>query len=462
LYSLDLDPVNDDDNTKNIQKFNSSGDAQLHDETVDNVEQTDIKNGGITDKIAPAEQLLILGRSYQTEGRNEEAIKSYDQAVLIADETDYGNNIKAKAYQLLGNVLTGTSEYRKAIKYYQKARQIYPGLKADEMEIIAYQWLGYNHLKAGQYQESIEYYNEVIKLASQLGCKTREVNASIGLGSVFSYIGDFESSKKYFLKAITEAKQLKHKYLEKEAHTKLGHVQYKSCQFNAAVKSYLKAEEISLDPADRKEEWHTRLMLGHTFRQLKKYEKAIESYQKALSINKEMKEKALEGIINEWCGYCCLFIAGQRQEAITFYENAKEIAKQVGDKYQEYRTNQAIGNILCNIGNYKKSKEYYQEALTVAVELGDRRCEGTSCLNLATVCGRDCDYEMATEWYEKVLYLVRTEVNDDILKEKALTGLGIAWFNLGDTKKAIEEIQKAQKLAKDSDTCTGNYFLLSV
>jgi tetratricopeptide (TPR) repeat protein len=87
--------------------------------------------------------------------------------------------------------------------------------------------------------------------------------------------------------------------------------------------------------------------------------------------------------------------------------------------------------------------------LTVAVELGDRHCEGTSCLNLATVCGKDCDYEMAIEWYENALYIVRTEVNDDILKEKALTGLE-------NTKKAIEEIQEAEKLAKNSDT--GNYF----
>jgi tetratricopeptide (TPR) repeat protein len=134
---------------------------------------------------------------------------------------------------------------------------------------------------------------------------------------------------------------------------------------------------------------------------------------------------------------------------MTFYENAKEIAKQVGEKYEEYRTNQAIGNIICNIGNYEKSKEYYQEAWTVAVELGDRHCEGISCLNLATVCGKDCDYEMAIEWYEKALYIVRTEVNDDILKDKALTGLG-------DTRKAIEEIQEAEKLAKDSNT--GNYF----
>jgi tetratricopeptide (TPR) repeat protein len=259
------------------------------------------------------------------------------------------------------------------------------------------------------------------------------------------------------------------KALQKEAYINLAFVYYTSCKFDAAVKSFLKVQEISHDLGERREEANACLNLGHTFRKLKQHEKAIESYLKVLNINKELEDKGIlrnrsekdqERIINECCGYYCRFIAGRHQEAITFYEKAKEIAKQVGEKYQEYRTSQAIGNILCNNGNYEKAKEYYQEALTIAVELGDRHCEGTSCLNLATVYGKDCDYEMAIEWYEKALHIVRTEFNDDILKEKALTGLRIARFNLGEPKKTVEENQEAQKVAKDSET--GIYFSRSI
>ncbi|CAB4007915.1 tetratricopeptide repeat, partial [Paramuricea clavata] len=431
---------------------------QLQDDTAEYVTLTDIKNENIRDdRIASAEQLFILGHCYQTEGQNEEAIKSYEQAVQIADEIDH-NETKAEAHQHLGNVFTGTSEYKKAIEHYKKARKIFPGLKSDEMELIANQWLGYNHLQAGQYQESIEYYNEVVTLASQLGCKTREVNANMGLGSAFSYIGNFEFSEEYFVKSIILAELCNDKGLEREAHTNLGHIYYKSCKFDAAVKSYIKVQEMSHDLGERKAEANACLMLGHTFRQLKQHEKAIESYLKALNINKEREdkgnlrnssEKAQEAIIIEWCGYCCSFIAGQHQEAITFYEKTKEIAKQVGEKYQEYRTNQAIGNIVCNIGNYAKAKEYYQEALTIAMELGDRHCEGTSCLNLASVCSKDCDYEIAVEWYEKAADSLKIMFNDHVLKKKAHIGLSVAWFNLGNTKKAIELIRRVKKFATE-------------
>ena len=435
---------------------NELNDAQLKDETDDNMEQIDVENeSNRVDKIESAEQLLMRP--------NDEASKSYKQTVPVADKTDLKDS-KAKAYQQLGNISARNGEYKKAIDYYQKAHNRSPNLEADEIEITAYQWLGYNNLQTGQYQESIKYYSDVVKLATKLGDKKRRINAYLGLGSAFSNTGNFDSSRKYYLKALTIAELSENKRLENETHTNLGHVYYKSCKFDAAIKSYLKAREISLNLGERKEEADACLMLGHTFRQLKRHEKAVESYQKALTINEELKEKGMicfekaqEGIINAWCGYCYRCIAGKHEEAMAFYEKAKEIAKQNERKYQEYRANQAIGNILCNINNYEEAKKYYQEALENAMELRDKHCEGTTYLDLASVSSKDCEYEMAIKWYEKAVDIFGTELNDHPLKEKALIGLGIAWFNFGNTQKATESIRSAQKFAME-ETDKGNYF----
>ena len=199
-------------------------------------------------------------------------------------------------------------------------------------------------------------------------------------------------------------------------------------------------------------------MLGHTYRQLKQHEKAIEYYQKVLSINNEVNsqeiqtnrdQKSLERIVNEWCGYCCSFVAGRHKEAIKFYEKAKGIAKQDGAKYQEYRTNQAIGNIFWNIGDFENAKIYYQGAFENAIELGDKHCEGTSYLNLASVSSKKFDYDTAQKGYENALLIFKTEKSDHIQMEKALIGLGIAWFNLGKTRKATELIQRAREINEE-------------
>ncbi len=185
-----------------------------------------------------------------------------------------------------------------------------------------------------------------------------------------------------------------------------------------------------------------------------------------MTINEELKDKAVqkvcfekaqEGSINEWCGYCCRCIAGKHEETIAFYMKAKEIAEQVERKYQEYRANRAIGNIHCNINNYEKTKKYYHEALGNAMELRDKHCEGTTYLDLASVSGKESEHEMAIKWYEKAVDIFGTELNDHPLKEKALIGLGIAWLNLGNTQKATESIRSARRFAKE-ETNKGNYF----
>ena len=78
------------------------------------------------------------------------------------------------------------------------------------------------------------------------------------------------------------------------------------------------------------------------------------------------------------------------------------------------------------------------------------------CLALASVHSRDCDYDNAIEWYQKALEISRTESTHNPLHEKALTGLGIATFYIGDTETAIESIQKAQSLSK-KEVETGNF-----
>ena len=210
-------------------------------------------------------------------------------------------------------------------------------------------------------------------------------------------------------------------------------------------------------------------MLGHTFRQLKQDEKAVRSYLRALIINEELKdkgmvcfEKAHEGTIYEWCGYYYRCIAGKHMHkfAIYYYEKAKEIAKQNKRKYQEYRANEAIGNILCNIRNYEEATKYYKEALENTMELPDKHCEGTTSLDMASDSSEDSEYEIPIDaGLEKAPAIFRTELNDHPPKEKALTGSGIPWFNFENTQKTTESIRSAQKFAKE-ETDKGNYTLI--
>ena len=426
-------------------------------EAVEHDHSTDEK-ANVDDRIVSAEQLLVLGWSLIQEGQNDEAINRLEEAIHIAAESN-NHDIRRKASHQLGTAFALNSDYENAIGYFREARQISQDLDVEESEITAYQWLGFKHLQDGEYKESIEHYKEAVKFASQLGCKSRYVNANIGLGSAYSYNGDFASSEESFLNALGVAKELNDKVLNKIAYTNLATAYYKFFKFEAAAKSYFEAQELSREVGDKAEQGNTSLMLAHSFRHLNKYESAVECYQDALQIMKELHskdiqinglEKALEEAnINEWCGYCCAFIDSKHEDAKSFYENAMEIAKKVGDKYQEYRANQAIESIFYNRRDYNKAKEYQQEALKIAVQLQDKYLEGLSYLHLASACSKDCNYEMAVKCYKNTVEIFSVELKNEVLKEKALTGLSNALFNLGNTKEATQSIKMAEQIFKE-------------
>lgn len=194
--------------------------------------------------------------------------------------------------------------------------------------------------------------------------------------------------------------------------------------------------------------------LGMCYIYLERFEESLVCFKKALQIIRDWSEKAQEAIISEWCGYCSRFIEGQRKEAIEFYEEAKNISKEVGEKYQEYRTNQAIGNILGDTGDYEGAKQYYEEAIEIATELHDRHRKGTSFLNLASVCHKSGDDDIAVKWYREALNVAK-ELDDHLLQEKCLTGQGIAWFYRGDAQQAIDMLRAARN-STEQESESGN------
>lgn len=361
----------------------------------------------------------------------------------ISSEEEY----KAIYHQRLGAAFILLDfNSKKAIKCYKKAREISPGLEADEVEVEAYERLGHNHLLVGQYKESVECYEEVVKLASQLGNKKQKLNAYLALGSVFRNTGDFESSEKYFLKALAMTEQLNEKRLQLEAVVKLGHVYYVNGKFDAAVTSFLKAQEIFLNLGWKLVQDEICWDLGRRAR-------------RSLLFIEQHSHRRLSLVDH--------LVLSNRVCSSSIFEHhllRNEICRNIDSRKYETNICFMLGNTFQQLKQEEKAIESYQKAINISKELKDEEMQmiakqrlGISCLTLASVCSKDRDYDTAVRWYEKALDVFGTKRNNCLLREKALAGLGVAWFNLGCTEKAIESIQKAQKFAK-TETNTGMYF----
>ena len=143
------------------------------------------------------------------------------------------------------------------------------------------------------------------------------------------------------------------------------------------------------------------------------------------------------------------------EAAVKSYLKIQNLSHDLGDKKEVANACLSLGDIFKKLEKYDKAIESYQEAISISKDLNDEEMQllaskklGRLYLHLASVYCKVCDYDKAIELYRKTLEISEAEPTDYLLREKTLTGLGIALFNLGHNEEAIESIHAAQEASK--------------
>ena len=403
-----------------------------------------------------------LGYKHFQAKQYEESITYYTEAVTLALQLGWKTR-EVNATIGIGSALSHIGSFDSAEKSFLKVIRLTKSLNNKGLERKAHMHLGHVYFQCGKINAAVKSYREAEKFSHDLGDKEQEANACFMLANTFQQIKQYENAIESYSKALHISEELGDKKAQAQAVHGLGSILFNNNEYEEAL-AYTKILVKLTDDdtnSDEPKQALAQKRLGMCYTYLGRMEEALCCFQKALDIIFDHPENVLEGILNEWCGYCCQLIEDKHQEGIKFYEKAIVIAKQYGELNQEYRSIQAIGNILTIAGGYEEAKQYYKKAAKTAMKLaiGNKYCEASSRLSLASVCIKDCDYEMAKNEYEKVLDILNAQPNHDLLREKALTGLGVAFFNLGDTEMAVENIEKAKTFAKE-ETKTGKYYKL--
>ena len=393
----------------------------------------------------------------------QESTKYYYEATKIASQL--GSKPKEINASIgLGNAFKYMGDFDSSEKYLLNA-VILAELSDDKsLEKEAHSNLGHTYYNNNRFTAAVKSYLKVQEISHDLREEKDEANVWLMLGNTFQKMQQNEQAITSYQKALDISKKLNDKKVQENAVHAIGCIHFDNGKYEEALE-YLKMSVKIADKSEnrRKERALSQKRLGMCYTHLERFAEGLTSFKEALKTVRECSEavKKFKRSLHEWSGYCCRFLPGQQEEAIAFYVKSLEISILIGDKYQQHCTNYTIGNVFCKIGSYQKAKEYYQTANEIATEIGEKHGEGTGCLDLATVYSKECDYETAVEWYEKALGIFEVEANNDLLKEKALTGLGIAQFNLGNIKKATELFQSVRELANEGSS-KGNYFHIKI
>ncbi|MFN2464462.1 MAG: tetratricopeptide repeat protein [Candidatus Dormibacteria bacterium] len=139
---------------------------------------------------------------------------------------------------------------------------------------------------------------------------------------------------------------------------------------------------------------------------------------------------------------------GEYEEAVTRYQRAREIARELGDRDLECRCCGDLGNVASARGEHTEARRQWLEAATIASEIGSRQKEAQWRGALGLAAHNLGEYDLARSCFDASLALARDL--DDRRMEGVWTGsLGNVEISLGNFAAARTNYEQALTMARE-------------
>ena len=175
--------------------------------------------------------------------------------------------------------------------------------------------------------------------------------------------------------------------------------------------------------------------IGFAYHELSQYDKALSFYQQALPIQKQVGDRAGEARALYSIG-SAYYSLSQSDKALIYFQQALPIRKQEGDRAGEARTLFYIGLSYDSLSQYDKALNFYQQALPVVRQVSNRAHEAT------TLCKIGADYSSLSQYNTALTYFQQANV----IQKKIGDTVGAA-----KTLDAIRKVQSHQSQKGKAD-----------
>jgi tetratricopeptide (TPR) repeat protein len=147
-------------------------------------------------KPTSAQAFYHLGVSYETAGRNKEAVEAYKKAAGILDKSDMNDDtkaLKAMSYYNMANALASDSQPKEAIEAYKRVITLMPE------QAVIYNNLGLAYAASDQATEAVESFKKAISINPEY------VEAHFNLGLAYHDLED-KAGAQAEIKALEDLK----------------------------------------------------------------------------------------------------------------------------------------------------------------------------------------------------------------------------------------------------------------
>ncbi len=225
-----------------------------------------------------------------------------------------------------------------------------------------------------------------------------------------------------------------------------GRIQQGRTWFNAALSQY---QQSGVSPAV-----YARALAEHAFLDTWVTGSAtMDSARQALTIARELADPALLARVLTACGFTSGY-TGDADLAATFFLEAGELARAVGDNWSLIQILAWQSNVAETAGFPLVARQYAEEGCTLGATIDDRHGLRICRLSCGWINIQRAEFIEAAAQFHAVLAEIE-EAHDEMSAVGAALGLSIVYANLGQTDEARATSLQAVDLARGLD----HYFL---
>ncbi len=136
----------------------------------------------------------------------------------------------------------------------------------------------------------------------------------------------------------------------------------------------------------------------------------------------------------------------QFDKALNYLNNALEIQKEIGDKYNSAQTLTTIGSVYYDMKNQQKALDYFSQSLGIMKEINNRQGVADGLNNVAVIYEEMKNYVKAKLCYRQSLDLTR-EMKDKKGEAITLYNIGLIYKGEKDYENAVSYIDSATVIA---------------
>ena len=443
----------------------------------------------LKEKELQAKFLIEQADVYYEIGAIDQARNAYETAGRIIRKTEDKKSFE----NVLGKIgiayLNEIKDYKKAIKYFNKATEIAISVKEEQDQVKWLNKLAEAEAHDSQFEKSNEHYNEVIRLAEEQNDAEAKALSILGLGSNYYSMGNTKDASLEFTRALETIEKSENETYKLTILLALSEVFIDLKNYEKALLHYKQALSTTQSLNLPRKQINVLTSLGDIYKRNKQYKEALDTYNKALKVARTLDDRKEEHMHLGNIG-AIYFLQNDIQNSKKHLQNALTKAKEIEDRVGRGKWTGHLGKTYLFEKNFTQAIESYEEAIKIFKKLGLRK-EEIYWVNTLAAAYLEEDFEnynksirinmRGLELSSKVKYPeLQLKITDelgqafaaksdflsaikyfkqaldlsDALKENEkevsiLLNLGNAYFSIDKTKEAIKAFERTLTLKTD-------------